>query len=220
MYKKKEVRLTRIYLISYWLIRGVGKVFAPINLLKYHHYFRELRMIFRTGMWSVFVKEIGKGSKIDSNVTIRYNPKRLEIGKYSHIDVGVNLEVHKKLKIGDFVHVAPNAYIQSGDKVIIEDYVGIGNGAKIYSKSNTYNAKDNPPTLMSGSAPIHRQKYTSGPIRIKQNAFIGLNTIVLPGVTIGRNSKIGPNSVVTKDIPDNVVAIGIPARPISKLKPK
>ena len=54
-----------------------------------------------------------------------------------------------------------------------------------------------------------------GPISIGPYSFIGLETLVLPGVTIGRGSIVGSGSVVTKDVPDNVVVAGNPARQIS-----
>ena len=57
-----------------------------------------------------------------------------------------------------------------------------------------------------------------GKIKIKDNVFLGANTIVLPNVTIGENSVIGANSVVTKDVPPNSVVAGNPAGVISSIK--
>lgn len=51
-------------------------------------------------------------------------------------------------------------------------------------------------------------------ILIKKNAWIGARVSILPGVTIGENAIVGTGSVVTKDIPDNAVAVGNPARVI------
>ena len=56
------------------------------------------------------------------------------------------------------------------------------------------------------------------PIVVGNNVFIGSNTTILPGITIGNNVVIGASSVVTKNIPDNVVAAGIPARIIRSLQ--
>lgn len=58
----------------------------------------------------------------------------------------------------------------------------------------------------------------SKPILIKEGAFIGAHSIILKGVTVGRHSVIGAGSVVTKDIPDNEVWAGNPARFIRKLE--
>lgn len=58
------------------------------------------------------------------------------------------------------------------------------------------------------------------PILIKRNAWLGVNTVVLKGVTIGENSVVGAGSVVTKDIPDNVIAAGNPCRVIRSIDPK
>ena len=53
--------------------------------------------------------------------------------------------------------------------------------------------------------------------RIKKNAWIGARVCILPGVTIGENAIVGTGSVVTKDVPDNCVAVGNPARVVKKL---
>ena len=52
----------------------------------------------------------------------------------------------------------------------------------------------------------------NAPVRIGRNCWIGAGTIILPGVSIGDNTVIGAGSVVTKDIPQNVVAVGNPCR--------
>ena len=55
------------------------------------------------------------------------------------------------------------------------------------------------------------------PITIKDNVYIGVNVTIMPGVTIGNNVVIGAGSVVTRDIPDNTVAAGNPARVIKEI---
>lgn len=56
-----------------------------------------------------------------------------------------------------------------------------------------------------------------GKIRVGNNTHIGWNAIIMPGVTIGSNCIIGCGAVVTKDIPDNSVAVGVPARVIETI---
>ena len=57
-----------------------------------------------------------------------------------------------------------------------------------------------------------------GTIKILNNCFIGMNSIIMANVTIGPNSIVGAGSIVTKDIPENSIVAGNPARPISTLK--
>lgn len=64
-----------------------------------------------------------------------------------------------------------------------------------------------------------KRRTAPGPKRvvIEDNVWLGLNSVVLKGVTIGKNSVIGANSLVTKDIPENVIAAGNPCKVIKKL---
>ena len=57
-----------------------------------------------------------------------------------------------------------------------------------------------------------------GRVTIGNNVHIGINCIIMPGVTIGNNCVIGAGAVVTKDIPDNSIAVGIPARVIESVE--
>lgn len=67
-------------------------------------------------------------------------------------------------------------------------------------------------TAHDASTLIHTKKYRVEKIIIKDQVFIGANSVVLPGVVIGNNVIVGAGSVVTKDIPDNSVFAGNPAR--------
>ena len=102
-----------------------------------------------------------------------------------------NLDLGYKTDIGAFT------YINAKNNVVIEDYVQIGSHCSIYSIS-TIDDKE-------------------GEVILKKNCRIGTHSVVMPGVTIGENSVIGAFSFVTKDIPDNVVAFGVPAKVIRKL---
>lgn len=73
-----------------------------------------------------------------------------------------------------------------------------------------------------GAIWIFREKHPTWdiikPIIIKDNVYIGTGSVILPGVTIGNNVIIGAGSIVTKDIPDNTVYAGIPARFIETIE--
>lgn len=57
-----------------------------------------------------------------------------------------------------------------------------------------------------------------GKIKIGNNVFIGINSIIMPGVTVGNNVVIGAGSIVNKDVPDNVVVAGVPAKIIKSVQ--
>ena len=72
-------------------------------------------------------------------------------------------------------------------------------------------------TICTAAHPIHpelrrKQAEYNLPVHIENNVWIGAGAVILPGVTIGENSVIGAGSVVTKDIPPDVVAVGSPCR--------
>ena len=75
-------------------------------------------------------------------------------------------------------------------------------------------------TLGHGLLPDERHDLIPKPIHIGKNVWIGSNSTILSGVTIGDNAVIGAGSVVTKDIPENMIAVGSPARVIRSIYEK
>jgi acetyltransferase-like isoleucine patch superfamily enzyme len=128
---------------------------------------------------------------------------RFEDWKYPEIADGeltkYNWVVHykDKLKLGYRTDIGAFTYINAKNGVIIEDYVQIGSHCSIYSISTIDNKE--------------------GKIILKKNCKIGSHSVIMPGVTIGENSIIGAFSFVNKDIPNNVIAVGVPAKVIRKL---
>ena len=100
------------------------------------------------------------------------------------------------LKLGIQTDIGAFTYINAQYGVVIEDEVQIGSHCSIYSFSSIDD--------------------TSGRVVLKKSCKIGSHSTVLPGVTIGENSIIGAHSLVNGDIPDNVVAVGVPAKVIKK----
>lgn len=98
------------------------------------------------------------------------------------------------LKLGYKSDIGAFCYINAKNGVIIEDRVQIGSHCSIYTISTIDNKE--------------------GAVHLKENCKIGSHSTVMPNVTIGKNSIIGANSLVLADIPDNVVAFGIPAKVI------
>lgn len=101
------------------------------------------------------------------------------------------------------VYIAPNVVIDSifPELITIEEDVYITRGVKIISHFN--------PT--ASIQRIWHKETIKDEVRIKKGAFIGVNSIILPGVTIGECSIIGAGAVVTKEVPDYAVVSGNPA---------
>ena len=119
-----------------------------------------------------------------------------------------------KIEIGDRVIIRPNTMlfgdtiIDMGCSIKIEDDVMIGAGVHIYVNNHRF---DNPNIPL-----IDQGYYPDVAVVLKRGCWIGANAIILPGVTIGENAVIGAGSIVTKSIPDRVVAVGSPAKIIRK----
>ena len=96
--------------------------------------------------------------------------------------------------------------------ISIEDDVMMGAGVHIYINNHKFDRIDIPF--------IDQGYYPDQAVRIKKGSWIGANTILLPGVTIGENTVIGAGSIVTKSIPSNVVAAGNPARILKSIVEK
>lgn len=120
-----------------------------------------------------------------------------------------------KISIGKRVVIRPCSHLHGASanldvSITIEDDVLIGSGVHIYVTNHNF---DNP------EIPIYYQgHYPSEPVVLKKGCWIGANVIILPGVTVGENSVIGAGSVVTRSVPDRVVAAGIPVKVIKSLE--
>ena len=194
---------------------------------KIYIFMKSIRMFYEKMinkiMFAYFgVKIEGQPGKIEGIVTVRSQPKgTITIGK------GIQLRAGKKynmiggdtrlilrtyrggsIRIGQNVGISNSALV-SMNHIEIEDNVMIGGSCKIWDTDfhslNSNERMDEYDTHIN-SAPIH----------IKKGAFIGANTIILKGVTIGEKSIIGAGSVVTKDIPDGQIWAGNPARYIKE----
>lgn len=109
---------------------------------------------------------------------------------------------HIRLGRGAYLNVNCN-FIDDGD-IIIGENVLFGPAVTIATVGH--------PIL-----PTMRQYMYAAPVVIEDNCWIGANVTVCPGVTIGKNSVIGAGSVVTEDIPENVVAVGNPCKVLRKI---
>ena len=106
---------------------------------------------------------------------------------------------HARIIIGDHVEM-------SGCSIVCNDSVNIGNNVLFGANCQI------------GDRDGHQDRYASkpAPIIIEDGVWLGMNVTILKGVTIGKNTIIGANSLVTKDIPANCIAVGSPCKVIKQ----
>lgn len=118
-----------------------------------------------------------------------------------YTDFGKNITVGKNVFINACCHFQDQGGITLGDNCLVGHNVVFA-------------------TLNHGFAPEERQSMLSAPIVVGRNVWIGSNSTILQGVTIGDNSIIAAGSVVTKDVPANAIVAGVPARFIRSISPE
>ncbi len=120
-----------------------------------------------------------------------------------------------KISIGKKVVIRPGSMlfadtrVPNKGRIIIEDNVLIGSGVHIYVSNHKYGAKN--ATIME------QGHFEPENTVLKKGSWIGANAILLPGVSIGYNSIVGAGSIVTKNVPDNVVVAGNPAKILKEI---
>lgn len=129
-------------------------------------------------------------------------------GEYIDESVGIftpfYINYGKNTKIGKGVFINFNCTILDLGGVTIEDDVQIAPNVSILSEGHPLD-------------PTQRKNLKVAPIHIKKNAWIGANATILSGVTIGENAVVAVGAVVSKNVPDNVVVGGIPAKIIKQI---
>lgn len=130
--------------------------------------------------------------------------RRFKNWKYPEIEEAQLTKYHwlvqhkDNLSLGFETDIGAFTYINALFGVVIEDFVEIGSHCSIYSVSTI----------------DHKQ----GRVILKKNCRIGSHSLVMPGVTVGENSIVGAFSLVNKNIPDNVIALGTPVKIMRKIK--
>lgn len=150
-----------------------------------------------------------------------YNRQRLS-GKESDLSladcfksVGENVYIEPPVYAnwgGKHVSLGDNVYINFNCVFVDDTYIDIGSHTLV-GPNVTFVTGNHPLNAMQRKEALQYNQ----PIKVGKNVWIGANAVILPGVTIGDNSIIGAGSIVTKDIPSNVVAVGVPCKPIKKV---
>ena len=189
----------------------------------------------RRGYYRKRLKFMGRNVLLDVGIQI-LNPEFISIGDNTWVDKFVillagpprktRITYYKKnesypgaegeLHIGANCHIAPHSLVSAHGGVWLGKNLTIASGSRVYSFSHHYKnlVDQSDPRLdyyFSSRAADEDQAMISSPIVMQDNTALGLNSVILPGVTIGIGSWIGAMSLVLKDIEPNVIAAGNPA---------
>lgn len=194
--KNKEYQIMLEKIRIYGILKSMSML---IDVIRTKLIFKEASLIrFPMDIRGKQHISIAKGFTAGTGCRIEAYPAE---GKTGGIKIGKNVQIN------DYVHIT------AINSVIIEDNVLIA--SKVYISdclhgSYSGQAQSKPDEI------VKDRKLSHKPVLIKENAWLGDNVAILPGTIVGRNSIIGANSVVSQSIPDNVIAVGAPAKVIKK----
>jgi acetyltransferase-like isoleucine patch superfamily enzyme len=158
-----------------------------------------------TGRWHVEeFATFGNGSVLEDDVLV-FHPGNVEIGRGVYVGHRAILKGYPRnqLVIGDGTWIGEQCFLNAAGGIVVGRNVGIGPGVRIISSYHAEEGLDRP---------ILHSRIEFAPVVIKDDADLGVGATILPGVTIGRGVQVGAGAVVSRDLPDYVVAAGVPAR--------
>ncbi|MBI5281971.1 MAG: acyltransferase [Candidatus Solibacter usitatus] len=163
--------------------------------------------MMRRAIFRALARSMGHGVQVGRAVTFRHL-ETFEIGNGVFIGDQACLQGRHDgcCKIGDSTWIGPQSFLDAR-ALTLEDCVGWGPGAKVLGSEHTGEPENEP--VMATDLEIK-------PVRVGRGADIGVNAVLLPGVTVGEGAIIGAGAVVTRDIPAHAVAAGVPAKILRK----
>ena len=162
---------------------------------------RDARM--RRAVWRALARRFGHGVRIGRGALARH-PETFEIG--DGVVIGEQAFVQGRFDgrciIGDHTWIGPQAYLDARD-LVIEAFVGWGPGARVLGSQHT---------AMPADVPVIQTDLRIEPVRVCAWADVGVNAVLLPGVTVGKGAIVGAGAVVTADVAPFSIVVGVPAR--------
>ncbi len=146
----------------------------------------------------------GSGCDVRAGLSLTAGPQgSVEFGPDCVLDRGLTIEAEGRLSVGArtiFGHhctLAARDVLEIGEDCLLAEMVSVRDHDHCFERLDI---------------PIREQGAASAPVKIGRNVWLGAKVTVVKGVTIGDNAIVGANAVVTKDIPPNAIAAGVPAR--------
>lgn len=165
-------------------------------------------------------REFGPGSAICFPVTALYGERHIRLGAQTiigpHCTLSAGVSPEHRLDRDTVVSIGHGCLIGRGSGIVAHESIEIGDdvftGHHVYITDANHGYED-------PDVPIGRQFAASRPVSIGTGSWLGHGSIVLPGSRVGRHVVVGAGSVVTGEIPDYSVAVGVPARVVRRYDP-
>lgn len=148
-------------------------------------------------------KYVGENVQVFENALI-LKPEEITLRDGCRIDDFARVEGGFGLDVGKYVHISSFCGILGGGRVYLEDYVAMAQGSRIVSGSDTKGS------IMSAACPYGREVRRSV-LWLKKHAFMGVNSVLMPGVSLQTGVIVGAGAVVNKDFPEWTILGGVPA---------
>lgn len=123
-------------------------------------------------------------------------------------DKSVVMHFGHSVQLNDYVHICAMQNVTIGNNVLM--------ASRIYISDNSHGGYKGTTNDSSPDTPPSQREYLTAEVIIEDNVWLGEGVVVLPGVTIGKGSVVGANSVVSKSIPQFAIAVGQPAKVVKK----
>lgn len=186
-----------------------------------------LGLVLRKFLYPKLFKKVGRNVNFGSNIVIRH-PNKIEIGDNVVIDDNCVLDAkgsdNDGIRVGNGVFLGRNSILscKNGD-IILGDHVNIGFHSEIFSASKVQLGKH---VLIAAycyliggdhdydavDKAVLEQTRSSRGITLEDDVWLGAGVKIMDGVTVGKHTIIGTSAVVNKDLPEYVIAVGIPAK--------
>lgn len=161
----------------------------------------------RRAIWRAGALRFGHGIQIATSVGFKHL-ETFDIG--SGVFIGAQSFIQGRIggrcAIGQKTWIGPQSYFDARN-IVIGEYVGWGPGAKVLGSGHTGIPAD---------VPIIQTDLEIKPVVIGDWVDIGVNAVILPGVTIGKGSQVGAGAVVHRDVPPFTIVAGVPAKIIGR----
>lgn len=159
---------------------------------------------------------LGRGSRVIGTRFIKMHGP-VSVGRYAWIEVvsdGTDRQDVPVITFGGGFYASERLHISAINCIQLGDNCLFGSG--VYISDHNHGSYKGFQHSSPNEPPIHRELVSHGPVIISSNVWIGDNVVILGPAQIGYGVVIGANSVVTRNIPDNVIVAGCPARIIKK----